>query len=87
MASSDPRPGPPSGTPPSPERPRFDIAGICVLILTVAVAVSVVVSFAGLVWHSEHLTPEGAALTDTAAGAALGIIASYVGAKVWGRRD
>ena len=66
-----------SGRPGRP--PRVDLAGLVVLVLAAAIAVSLVIVFVGLVIYGEHVNPEGNAVLDTLAGAAMGVIGVYVG--------
>jgi hypothetical protein len=65
---------------------KVDVAGLVVLILAGAIAVSMVISFTALAIHAEHISPDSVPLLDTVAGAIIGVIATYVGMRSQ-RRD
>jgi hypothetical protein len=67
--------------------PRLDVAGLVVLILAVAVAASLVIVFVALAIYGEHINPEGIGVLDTVAGAVIGVIAVFVGQRVYRGRS
>lgn len=54
-------------------------------ILAAGVALTLVVLAVGVVWNAP-ISTQGAAFLQTALGAVIGVVATYLGAG-WGRRD
>ena len=68
-------------------RPRPDLAGLVVLLLTAALALCMVIAFADIAVRGFSLGAEGVDLVSALTGGILGVIATFVGLRANRSKD